>query len=166
MTKAIPSPLVAIVVVTSMTLGFGIHVHTVADLGEMPRALPPFALPHVPLTFETLKIIFPYSVALAAVGLLESLLTVQIVEDLTDTPSNKSKECVGQGDCNTVSALFGGMGGCAMLGQSAHRYHVRRARAAFDLRRRRLPAGVALGARWNPVCRTGPLPLLVLMVSA
>jgi SulP family sulfate permease len=117
-TKAIPSPLVAIVVVTCIALGFGIHVHTVADLGEMPTALPPFALPAVPLTWETLRIIFPYSVALAAVGLLESLLTAQIVDDLTDTPSNKSQECMGQGAGNIVSALFGGMGGCAMIGQS------------------------------------------------
>jgi len=117
-TKAIPSPLVAIVVVTLVTLGFGIHVKTVADLGEMPTALPPFAFPQVPWTFETLRIIFPYSIALAAVGLLESLLTAQIVDDLTDTPSNKSRECMGQGAGNIVSALFGGMGGCAMIGQS------------------------------------------------
>jgi SulP family sulfate permease len=104
--------------VTCIALGFGIHVHTVADLGEMPTALPPFAWPAVPLTWETLRIIFPYSVALAAVGLLESLLTAQIVDDLTDTPSNKSQECMGQGAGNIVSALFGGMGGCAMIGQS------------------------------------------------
>ncbi len=117
-TRHVPSPLVAIVVVTCVVLGFGIHVETVADLGEMPKALPPFAVPQVPLTFETLKIIFPYAVALAAVGLLESLLTAQIVDDLTDTPSNKSVECMGQGAGNIVSALFGGMGGCAMIGQS------------------------------------------------
>ncbi|MFJ6327808.1 MULTISPECIES: SulP family inorganic anion transporter [unclassified Rhizobium] len=117
-TKTIPSPLVAIVVVTCVVLGFGIHVETVADLGEMPKALPPLAFPQVPLTFETLRIIFPYAVALAAVGLLESLLTAQIVDDLTDTPSNKSVECMGQGAGNIVSALFGGMGGCAMIGQS------------------------------------------------
>lgn len=117
-TKAIPSPLVAIVIVTLVTFGFGIHVKTVADLGEMPTALPPFAFPQVPWTFETLRIIFPYSIALAAVGLLESLLTAQIVDDLTDTPSNKSRECMGQGAGNVVSALFGGMGGCAMIGQS------------------------------------------------
>ncbi len=117
-TKAVPSPLVAIVVVTLVTLGFGIHVKTVADLGEMPTALPPFAFPQVPWTLDTLRIIFPYSIALAAVGLLESLLTAQIVDDLTDTSSNKSRECMGQGAGNIVSALFGGMGGCAMIGQS------------------------------------------------
>jgi len=118
LTKAVPSPLVAIVVVTIVTLSFGIDVRTVADLGEMPTALPIFALPMVPLTFETLQIIFPYSLALAAVGLLESLLTAQIVDDMTDTVSSKSRECVGQGTGNIVSGLFGGMGGCAMIGQS------------------------------------------------
>ncbi len=117
-TKAIPSPLVAIVVITSGCLLFGIEVRTVADLGEMPTALPVFGLPQVPLTFETLRIIFPYSLALAAVGLLESLLTAQIVDEMTDTTSSKSRECVGQGTGNIVSALFGGMGGCAMIGQS------------------------------------------------
>jgi len=117
-TKAIPSPLIAIVVVTVGCLMFGIEVRTVADLGEMPTALPVFGLPQVPLTFETLQIIFPYSLALAAVGLLESLLTAQIVDDMTDTRSSKSQECMGQGTGNIVSALFGGMGGCAMIGQS------------------------------------------------
>jgi SulP family sulfate permease len=117
-TRAVPSPLVAIVVITIITLSFGIHVPTVADLGEMPTALPIFALPQVPLTLETLQIIFPYSLALAAVGLLESLLTAQIVDEMTDTTSSKSRECVGQGTGNIVSGLFGGMGGCAMIGQS------------------------------------------------
>ena len=117
-TKAIPSPLAAIIVVTVVALSFGIEVKTVADLGEMPTALPSFAFPEVPWTWETLRIIFPYSIALAAVGLLESLLTAQIVDDMTDTPSNKSRECMGQGAGNIVSALFGGMGGCAMIGQS------------------------------------------------
>jgi SulP family sulfate permease len=117
-TKAFPSPLVAIVVVTLVAVGFGIHVKTVADLGEMPTALPSLAFPQVPWTWETLRIILPYSIALAAVGLLESLLTAQIVDDLTDTPSNKSRECMGQGASNIVSAFFGGMGGCAMIGQS------------------------------------------------
>lgn len=118
LTKAVPSPLVAIVLITIVTLSFGIHVPTVADLGEMPTTLPVLALPMVPLTFETLQIIFPYSLALAAVGLLESLLTAQIVDDMTDTVSSKSRECVGQGTGNIVSGLFGGMGGCAMIGQS------------------------------------------------
>lgn len=117
-TKVIPSPLVAIVVLTAVAWGFGFDLRTVGDLGELPSTLPVFALPQVPLTFETLKIIFPYSVALAAVGLLESLLTAQIVDDMTETGSNKSQECYGQGASNIASALIGGMGGCAMIGQS------------------------------------------------
>ncbi|AOO81697.1 SulP family inorganic anion transporter [Bosea vaviloviae] len=118
LTKAIPSPLVAIAVLTAVAWGFGLNLRTVGDLGELPSTLPVFALPQVPLTFETLKIIFPYSVALAAVGLLESLLTAQIVDDMTETGSNKSQECYGQGASNIASALIGGMGGCAMIGQS------------------------------------------------
>jgi SulP family sulfate permease len=118
LTKIVPSPLVAIVVVTGVALLFHIDVKTVADLGEMPTALPIFGLPDIPLNFETLRIIFPYSLALAAVGLLESLLTAKIVDEMTDTTSSKSRECFGQGTGNIVSALFGGMGGCAMIGQS------------------------------------------------
>lgn len=117
-TKAIPSPLVAIVVLTLVAWGMGLDLRTVGDLGELPSTLPVFALPQIPLTFETLQIIFPYSLALAAVGLLESLLTAQIVDDLTDTQSDKSQECFGQGASNIASALIGGMGGCAMIGQS------------------------------------------------
>lgn len=117
-TKAVPSPLVAIAALTLVAWWTGMDLRTVGDLGELPSALPSFSLPDVPLTFETLKIIFPYSVTLAAVGLLESLLTAQIVDDMTDTPSNKSQECLGQGAGNIASALIGGMGGCAMIGQS------------------------------------------------
>ncbi|PZU88950.1 MAG: sodium-independent anion transporter [Chelatococcus sp.] len=117
-TKAVPSPLVAIALLTAIAWGFGLNLRTVGDLGELPSSLPVLALPSVPLTLETLKIIFPYSVALAAVGLLESLLTAQIVDDMTETTSDKRQECVGQGASNIVSALIGGMGGCAMIGQS------------------------------------------------
>ncbi|MCD7108902.1 SulP family inorganic anion transporter [Rhizobium sp. DKSPLA3] len=117
-TKAIPSPLVAIAVLTAVAVFGGFDLRTVGDLGELPSSLPVFGLPDVPLTWETLRIIFPYSVTLAVVGLLESLLTAQIVDDMTDTPSNKSQECVGQGAGNIASALIGGMGGCAMIGQS------------------------------------------------
>jgi SulP family sulfate permease len=118
LTTAIPSPLVAIAVLTLIAWWTGMQLRTVGDLGELPSALPVFALPQVPLTWETLRIILPYSVTLAAVGLLESLLTAQIVDDMTDTPSNKSQECVGQGAGNIASAVIGGMGGCAMIGQS------------------------------------------------
>ncbi len=117
-TKSIPSPLVAIAVVTALAWYLGFDVRTVGDLGELPSTLPVFALQDVPLTYETLEIIFPYSVALAAVGLLESLLTAQIVDDMTDTASDKNVECYGQGAGNIASALIGGMGGCAMIGQS------------------------------------------------
>lgn len=118
LTKAVPSPLVAIVVVTVLTAVTGLQVQTVADLGELPSMLPTFALPDVPMTFGMLSVIAPVALTLAAVGLLESLLTAQIVDDLTDTPSSKSRECIGQGIANMVSAVFGGMGGCAMIGQS------------------------------------------------
>ena len=118
LTRAVPSPLVAILVLTAVAWWGGLDLRTVGDLGELPSALPVFALPQVPFTFETLQIIFPYSVALAAVGLLESLLTAQIVDDMTDTPSSKSQECIGQGASNIASGLIGGMGGCAMIGQS------------------------------------------------
>jgi SulP family sulfate permease len=118
LTKAVPSPLVAITVLTVITWSLGIHVRTVAGLGQLPASLPSLGLPHVPFTLGTLKIIAPVALTLAAVGLLESLLTAQIVDDITDTPSGKNRECVGQGIANMVSAAFGGMGGCAMIGQS------------------------------------------------
>lgn len=117
-TRAVPSPLVAIVVLTIVTVVFKIDVRTVAHLGELPSALPTFGLPQVPLTFETLRILMPVALTLAAVGLLESLLTAQIVDDMTDSSSDKNRECKGQGVANIASALFGGMGGCAMIGQS------------------------------------------------
>lgn len=118
LTKAIPSPLVAIVVLTALSLVFNIDIRTVGDLGELPDSLPIFLLPNIPLTLETLLIIFPTAATLALVGLLESLLTASIVDDLTDTDSDKNRECVGQGSANIVAVLFGGMAGCAMIGQS------------------------------------------------
>lgn len=118
LTRAVPAPLVAILVLTALTAALGLDVRRVADLGALPSTLPQFGWPQVPLTFETLRILLPYAAALAAVGLLESLLTAQIVDDMTDTPSDKSRECVGQGLANMASAVFGGMGGCAMIGQS------------------------------------------------
>ncbi|MCK0196545.1 SulP family inorganic anion transporter [Ancylobacter sp. 6x-1] len=118
LTRAVPSPLVAIAALTAFCWWSGLHPRMVGDLGALPSSLPHFALPDVPFTLETLKIILPYSITLAAVGLLESLLTAQIVDDMTDTSSSKSQECVGQGAGNIASALIGGMGGCAMIGQS------------------------------------------------
>ncbi|GIX38477.1 MAG: sodium-independent anion transporter [Silanimonas sp.] len=118
LTKAVPSPLVAIILLTVVTIYFGIDIRTVGDMGELPDSLPVFLLPDVPLTWETLEIIFPVSATLAVVGLLESLLTAQIVDDLTDTPSDKNRECVGQGVANVAAGFIGGMAGCAMIGQS------------------------------------------------
>ncbi|TIX49667.1 SulP family inorganic anion transporter [Alteraurantiacibacter aquimixticola] len=118
LTTAVPSPLVAIIIVGAITIGMDLDVNTVGDMGELPEGLPYFVLPDVPLTWETLQIILPYSLTMAAVGLLESLLTAQIVDDMTHTDSNKKRECAGQGVSNVVAALFGGMGGCAMIGQS------------------------------------------------
>jgi len=118
LTTAVPSPLVAIVVLTALSIWIHAPVNTVADMGELPEGLPYFALPDVPLNWETLAIIAPYSATMAAVGLLESLLTAQIVDDMTHTGSNKRRESAGQGVANVVAAFFGGMGGCAMIGQS------------------------------------------------
>ncbi|MDP2122509.1 MAG: SulP family inorganic anion transporter [Hoeflea sp.] len=117
-TRAIPSPLVTIVVLTAVSLFFGFDIRTVGDMGALPDTLPVFLLPQIPLTLETLWIILPYSVAVAAVGLLESLMTQTIVDDLTDTTSNRNVECVGQGIANTATGFIGGMAGCAMIGQS------------------------------------------------
>ncbi|MEM1362843.1 MAG: SulP family inorganic anion transporter [Pseudomonadota bacterium] len=117
-TKTVPSPLVAILVMTVVTIAFGLDVRTVSDMGALPDSLPVFLIPDIPLTLETLQIILPVSAAVAAVGLLESLMTTQIVEDLTDTPSNKNRECIGQGVANTCTGFIGGMAGCAMIGQS------------------------------------------------
>ena len=117
-TKRVPSALVSIIVLTAFTLFTGLKLRTVGDMGHLPSSLPLFGFPQVPFTLDTLRIIFPYSLAMAAVGLLESLLTARIVDDMTDTPSNKSRECVGQGVANFVTGFLGGMGGCAMIGQS------------------------------------------------
>ena len=117
-TTAVPSPLVAIIVMTIIAVVFHADVRTVGDMGGITSSLPHFLIPDVPWTFETLRIIFPYSLALAFVGLLESLLTAQIIDEMTDTDSDKNKESRGQGIANIVNGFFGGMAGCAMIGQS------------------------------------------------
>jgi len=114
----LPSPLICIVVLTVVYMMSGMGIRTVGDMGELPDTLPVFLWPDVPLNFETLAIIFPYAVMLAVVGLLESMMTATIVDDLTDTPSDKNRECKGQGLANIGSGLLGGMAGCAMIGQS------------------------------------------------
>src|SRR5690554_4920595 len=118
LTTAIPSPLVTIVVLTGLAVALGLDVRTVGDMGALPDTLPVFLIPQIPLNLETLTIILPYSVAVAVVGLLESLMTAQIVDELTDTKSDRNQECVGQGIANTVTGFIGGMAGCAMIGQS------------------------------------------------
>nr|WP_246570056.1 SulP family inorganic anion transporter [Lentibacillus saliphilus] len=118
MTKAVPSPLVAIIVITLIAITTGSGVRTVGDMGELTQSLPIFMIPDIPFNLETLQIIFPYSLSIAIVGLVESLLTATIVDDMTETTSDKNKEARGQGIANIVSGLFGGMAGCAMIGQS------------------------------------------------
>ena len=116
--QLIPSPLVCILSMTAVAMYFGLDIRTVGDMGELPDTLPIFLWPDVPLNLETLAIIFPYAAALAVVGLLESMMTATIVDDLTDTNSDKNRECKGQGVANIASGLLGGMAGCAMIGQS------------------------------------------------
>ncbi|MGI1663460.1 SulP family inorganic anion transporter [Palleronia sp. KMU-117] len=118
LTRAVPSPLVTIVVLTALVWALGLDVRSVGDMGALPDTLPVFLIPDVPFTFGTLAIIFPYSVAVAVVGLLESLMTQNIVDDLTDTTSDRNQECIGQGLANTATGFIGGMAGCAMIGQS------------------------------------------------
>ena len=118
LTTALPSSLVAIVVVTLLVLGLNLDTRVVGDVASIKGGLPSFHIPSVPLNLETLAIIFPYSLILAAIGLIESLLTLRLVDEITETRGRGNKECVGQGVANTVTGFFGGMGGCAMIGQS------------------------------------------------
>src|SRR5699024_10532334 len=116
--KTVPAPLIAIVFLTALYMITGADVRTVGDLGAIEQSFPHFFIPSVPFTVETLQIIFPYSLSMATVGLVESLLTAKIVDDATDSFSNKNKESRGQGIANMITGFFGGMGGCAMIGQS------------------------------------------------
>jgi len=118
LTEAIPAPLAAILVVSGLAIGLDLDVRTVGDMASIAGGLPQFHIPMVPMTWETLTIIFPYSVILAAIGLIESLLTLTVIDEITDTRGRGNRECVGQGTANIVTGFFGGMGGCAMIGQS------------------------------------------------
>lgn len=118
LTKAVPSPLIAIVVITVISISCHLSIHTIGDKGALPDSLPSFMWPSVPLNWETLQIILPISLTLAAVGILESLLTANIVDEVTNTASNKNRECVGQGLANVVTGMMGGTAGCAMIGQT------------------------------------------------
>ncbi|MEB6478705.1 SulP family inorganic anion transporter [Acinetobacter vivianii] len=116
--KLLPSALVCIIIITLIAMSMGIDLRTVGDMGELPNTLPIFLLPDIPLNLETLMIILPYSIPMAVVGLLESMMTATIVDEMTDTPSDKFQECKGQGIANIASGFMGGMAGCAMIGQS------------------------------------------------
>ncbi|MFD3726754.1 SulP family inorganic anion transporter [Streptomyces sp. NPDC058671] len=117
-TTVVPAPLVSIVILTAITVGAAIAVPTVGDKGDLPSSLPVPGLPDVPFTLDTLTTIAPYAFAMALVGLMESLMTAKLVDDITDTRSNKTRESIGQGVANIVTGFFGGMGGCAMIGQT------------------------------------------------
>ncbi|WNM24510.1 SulP family inorganic anion transporter [Demequina capsici] len=132
LTTVVPAPLVAIVVLTLLTVGAGIAVPTVGDEGALPDRLPSLLLPNVPFSIETLRIIAPYALGVALVGLLESLLTAKLVDDVTDTHSDKTREAWGQGAANIITGLFGGMGGCAMIGQTMINVKVGRARTRLS----------------------------------
>ncbi|MFI9457188.1 SulP family inorganic anion transporter, partial [Amycolatopsis sp. NPDC052450] len=118
LTKVVPAPLVSIVALTALTIAAGIAVPTVGDKGALPSSLPSPGVPEVPFTFGTLGLLAPYALAFALVGLMESLMTAKLVDDITDTRSNKTREAIGQGVANIVTGFFGGMGGCAMIGQT------------------------------------------------
>ncbi|MFI0236049.1 SulP family inorganic anion transporter [Streptomyces sp. NPDC016845] len=131
-TKVVPAPLVSITVLTVITVAAGIAVPTVGDKGELPSSLPVPGLPDVPFTLSTLTTIAPYALAMALVGLMESLMTAQLVDDITDTRSNKTRESIGQGIANIVTGFFGGMGGCAMIGQTMINVRVSGARTRLS----------------------------------
>ena len=169
LTTAVPSPLVAIVVLTLVSLtaiGGGEGLRRVGDMGSLPTALPSFALPRVPLTLETLTIIFPVALTLTVVGLIESLLTASIVDEMTDTASDKNRESRGQGIANIVAGLFGGMAGCAMIGQSV--INVKsggRGRLSAFAAGTLLLVFIVLAARWLVLIPMGALVAVMFMVS-
>ena len=132
LTQAVPSPLVAILVLTTVTLTLGIAVPTVGDQGDLPDSLPSFLVPDVPWTLETLSIIAPYALGMALVGLMESLMTATLVDDITETSSDKTREAWGQGAANVITGFFGGMGGCAMIGQTMINVKESRARTRLS----------------------------------
>jgi SulP family sulfate permease len=146
LTRVVPSALVAIVVLTVAVVLLGLDIRTVGDMGEMPDSLPAFFVPDIPWTWDTLRILLPVSATLAVVGLLESLMTAQIVEDMTDTPTDRRRESAGQGLANVVTGFFGGMAGCAMIGQSV--------------------INVSSGGRGRLSCLVAGVLLLVLVVYA
>ncbi|MGY1454305.1 SulP family inorganic anion transporter [Streptomyces sp. SS8] len=159
-TTVVPAPLVSIVILTVVTIAAGIAVPTVGDKGELPSALPVPGLPDIPFTTDALITIAPYAFALALVGLMESLMTAKLVDDITDTHSNKTRESIGQGIANVVTGLFGGMGGCAMIGQTMINVKTSGARTRLST----FLAGVfllILVVTFGPVVSTIPMAALV-----
>ncbi|CAL9578925.1 C4-dicarboxylic acid transporter DauA [Streptomyces sp. enrichment culture] len=159
-TTVVPAPLVSIVILTAITIAAGIAVPTVGDKGELPSALPTPGLPDIPFTTDTLITIAPYALALALVGLMESLMTAKLVDDITDTHSGKTRESIGQGIANVVTGLFGGMGGCAMIGQTMINVKTSGARTRLST----FLAGVfllILVVTFGPVVSTIPMAALV-----
>lgn len=165
-TKAVPSPLVAIIVITIISLATGSNVPTVGDMGELPTTLPNFALPQIPFNLESLQIIFPTALAISMVGLLESFLTANVVDELTDTSSDKNREAKAQGIANFVTGFFGGMAGCAMIGQS-----VINVQSGGRTRLSTLSAGILLlffmlvVTKWVEVIPMAALVAVMIMVS-
>ena len=165
-TKAVPSPLVAIVVLTIIAVVFRMDIHRVGDMGALPDSLPRFLWPDVPLNLDTLQIVLPHALTMAVVGLLESMMTLQIVNDMTDTRSDKNRECVGQGLANIATGMIGGMAGCAMIGQS-----VINVKSGGRGRLSTLVAGVVLlilvvfGAPWVSQIPMAALVAVMIMVS-
>ncbi len=155
-TRVVPAPLVSIVILTAITVAAGIAVPTVGDKGELPSSLPVPGLPDVPFTWDTLTIIAPYAFAFALVGLMESLMTAKLVDDITDTHSGKTRESVGQGIANIVTGFFGGMGGCAMIGQTMINLRTSGARtrlSTFLARAFLMVLCIVCSGRWSPTSR-------------
>ena len=117
-TKAAPASLTAILVISAIVIGFGVNTKTVGDIASINGGFPPFHIPEIPLTWEAFMVILPYSVIVASVGLIESLLTLNLIDEITETRGDGNRECIAQGVANFVTGLFSGMGGCAMIGQS------------------------------------------------
>ncbi|UQS29698.1 SulP family inorganic anion transporter [Streptomyces fradiae] len=167
LTTVVPAPLVSVAVLTVLTVGAGLAVPTVGDKGELPSSLPVPGLPDVPFTLDTLTTIAPYAFAFALVGLMESLMTAKLVDDITDTRSDKTRESIGQGVANIVTGFFGGMGGCAVIGQTMINVKVSGARTRLST----FLAGVfliVLVVVFGPVVSDIPMAALVavmIMVS-
>lgn len=164
LTTVVPSPLIAIAVLTAVAVGAGLTLPTVGDEGELPSTFPLLGLPDVPVSFETLQIIAPYSIALAVVGLIESLLTARLVDGITDTRSDRDRESKGQGVANVVTGFFGGMAGCAMIGQTMINVRVSGARTRLST----FAAGVFLSILMlglGPVVAVIPMAALVAVMT-